>query len=223
MPPFRCRWSGRPAAIASSETHLVNYPYFVDIRGDGMNRASGLITGIDQLSMTWASPIGVDQEKNKGRQVVRLLESSKGAWLSDSLNIQPDFDRFGQAGFAQGESAGRQLLAVLVEGAFDSSFKGKTSPLIEEARKQQAEKKIGKRRRMPAGRSRQGGGKKSEVIGRVLERSAGFGPDYPAGLQHLPGRYQPGVGLREPAAPAISTRSNWWPTASTGRWRIAIC
>jgi ABC-2 type transport system permease protein len=27
------------------ETHLINYPYFVDIRGDGMNRASGLVTG----------------------------------------------------------------------------------------------------------------------------------------------------------------------------------
>jgi ABC-2 type transport system permease protein len=151
------------------ETHLINYPYFVDIRGDGMNRANGLITGIDQLSMTWASPIGIDQEKNKGRQVVRLLESSKGAWLSDSITIQPDFDRFGQEGFAQGESAGRQLLAVLVEGAFDSAFKGKTSPLIEEARKQQAEKKTEKQEDFPDDPA---GGKKSEVIGRVLERSA---------------------------------------------------
>ncbi len=150
------------------ETHLINYPYFVDIRGDGMNRVNGLITGIDQLSMTWASPIGIDQEKNKGRQVVRLLESSKGAWLSDSITIQPDFDRFGQAGFAQGESAGRQLLAVLVEGAFDSAFKGKTSPLIEEARKQQAEKKLEKQE---DGLDDPAGGKKNEVIGRVLERS----------------------------------------------------
>jgi ABC-2 type transport system permease protein len=155
------------------ETHLINYPYFVDIRSDGMNRASGLLTGIDQLSMTWTSPITVDAEKNKGRQVVRLLESSQGAWLSDSLNIQPDFDRFGQTGFAQGEPAGRQLLAVLVEGSFASSFQGKTSPLIEEARKQQEAQ----------AKKQQEGGEdgpaeektpekpKPEVIGRVLERS----------------------------------------------------
>ena len=155
------------------ETHLVNYPYFVDIRGDGMNRASGLTTGIDQLSMTWASPIAADPEKNRGRQVVRFLESSKESWLSDSLNIQPDFDRYGQAGFAQGESAGRQLLAVMVEGVFNSSFQGKTSPLIEEARQQQAELVREKEGTGPANTTEDkgGAGKKVDVIGRVLERS----------------------------------------------------
>lgn len=157
------------------ETHLINYPYFVDIRGDGMNRASGLLTGIDQLSMTWASPITVDAEKNKNRQVVRLLESSKDAWLSDSLNIQPDFDRFGQTGFAQGEPAGRQLLAVLVEGGFDSAFKGKASPLIEEARRKQLEKekKAGEQTNPEENGESESpdASKKPEVIGRVLERS----------------------------------------------------
>ena len=161
--------------FAIRETHLINYPYFVDIRSDGMNRGSGLLTGIDQLSMTWASPIAVDGEKNKDRQVVRLLESSPGAWLSDSIDIQPDFDRYGQAGFAQGEPAGRQLLAVLVEGAFDSRFKGKTSPLIEEARKQQAEKEKQQQQKTPADpRENKGSGTEPpqpEVIGRVLERS----------------------------------------------------
>jgi ABC-2 type transport system permease protein len=34
--------------VQHPETHLINYPYFIDIRADGMNRASGLITGIDQ-------------------------------------------------------------------------------------------------------------------------------------------------------------------------------
>lgn len=155
------------------ETHLISYPYFVDIRSDGMNRASGLLTGIDQLSMTWASPITVDAEKNKGRQVVRLLESSKGAWLSDSLNIQPDFDRFGQTGFAQGEPAGRQLLAVLVEGSFVSPFQGKNSPLIEEARRQQAaqEKKQQEGGGDGPAEEKAPGKTKPEVIGRVLERS----------------------------------------------------
>ena len=70
--------------------------------------------------------------------------------LSDALNIQPDFDRYGQAGFAQSESAGRQLLAVMVEGIFNSSFQGKTSPLIEEARQQQAELVRRRRRTAPA-------------------------------------------------------------------------
>ncbi|MCL1980578.1 MAG: Gldg family protein [Proteobacteria bacterium] len=157
------------------ETYLLNYPYFIDIRNDGMNRDSGLLTGLDQLSMTWASPIKVDSEQNKGRQVVRLLESSKNAWLSDSIDIQPDFNRYGQAGFAQGEPAGRQLLAVLVEGVFDSRFKGKTSPLLEEAI-QRAKKE---QQPPPADPSDPRNKKntetepaKPEVIGRVLERSS---------------------------------------------------
>ena len=153
------------------ETHLLNYPYFIDIRSDGMNRASGLLTGIDQLAMTWASPIAVDSEKNTGRQVVPLLHSSPGSWLSDSIDIQPDFDRYGQAGFARGEAVGRQLVAVLVEGGFESGFKGKTSPLIEEARRQQAEQDSKRQNDPNESGSLEPESGKPEVIGRVLERS----------------------------------------------------
>jgi ABC-2 type transport system permease protein len=155
------------------ETHLINYPYFVDIRADGMNRASGLLTGIDQLSLTWASPIRIDADKNKDRQVVRLLESSPGSWVSESFTIQPDFDRHGQFGFPQGQETGRQLLAALVEGPFDSAFKGHPSPLIEEARQQQAE------RERQAKENKEGNAEPQadppnaspEVLGKVLERS----------------------------------------------------
>jgi ABC-2 type transport system permease protein len=161
------------------ETHLLSYPYFVDIRSDGMDRNSGLITGIEQLSMTWASPISVDASKNTDRQVVRLLESSKGSWLSDSLNIQPDFNRYGESGFPQGQDTGKQLLAVMVEGRFDSWFKGKPSPLLEAARKQQAETNEtaqGKNIAPPGTPGDDGldkdSGKAPEVIGRVLDRSS---------------------------------------------------
>lgn len=157
---------------AIRETHLLNYPYFVDIRNDGMNREGGLISGIDQLSMTWASPLALDAAKNKTRRVVRLLESSPKAWLSDSMDIQPDFARFGETGFAQGQAAGRQLLGVMVEGAFDSWFKGKTSPLIDEARKQ-AQQQQEKEDAIAHNGNEQPpeAVRKPEVIGRVLERS----------------------------------------------------
>jgi len=154
------------------ETHLINYPYFVDIRGDGMNRASGLISGIDQLSMTWASPLIIDDGKNKGRKVVRLLESSKDSWLSDSMDIQPNFSRYGESGFAQGKAEGKQTLGVMVEGEFDSWFKGKTSPLIEDARKQaENEKKAQENAAKDQQANPADSGKKPEVIGQVLEHS----------------------------------------------------
>jgi ABC-2 type transport system permease protein len=68
------------AGFTVQETRLVNYPYFVDIRPDGMNQESGLTVGLNQLTMNWASPIAVDAEKNKERKVVRLLESSEKSW-----------------------------------------------------------------------------------------------------------------------------------------------
>jgi ABC-2 type transport system permease protein len=112
------------------ETRMVNYPYFVDIRPDGMDRESGLMTGMDQLTITWPSPITIDAEQNKDRQVTRLLESSEESWLSDSTTITPDFKRYGDFGFPMGDDQQRRLLAVVVEGRFDSYFAGKPSPLL---------------------------------------------------------------------------------------------
>lgn len=156
------------------ETHLLSYPYFVDVRADGMDRSSGLVAGIDQLAMTWASPIRVDAGKNTRRQVVRLLESSPGSWLSDSLTIQPDFNRYGETGFPRGQDTSRQLLAVMVEGRFDSWFKGKASPLLAAARSRQEATAPGSK---AAGAAPGADGLDADagqppaVLGRVVDRS----------------------------------------------------
>jgi ABC-2 type transport system permease protein len=111
------------------ETQLVDYPYFVDIRGKGIPQEGGLTAGLNQVTMTWASPIDIDQTKNKDRKIIRLLESSDRSWSTDSLDIQPDFRANGQLGFPTGKTQGSQLLAVALEGRFDSYFKDKPSPL----------------------------------------------------------------------------------------------
>ncbi len=121
------------AGFIVQETQMVAYPYFVDIRPDGMNSDSSMLAGLNQLTMNWASPIQIDSEKNKARQISRLLESSPESWTSELTNIQPDFNRYGQFGFApSAEEPGRQLLAVTVEGRFDSYFKDKASPLLDD-------------------------------------------------------------------------------------------
>jgi len=112
------------------ETKLVNYPYFVDIRPDGMNEDSGITSGMQQLTMNWPSPITIDPEKNKGRKVTRLLESSEKSWVSSSTMIQPDFKTHSDLGFAVEGEQGQQLLAAAVEGGFTSYFTGKPSPLL---------------------------------------------------------------------------------------------
>ncbi len=112
------------------ETRMVSYPYFGDIRGDGIVQAGGLTTGIDQVTMTWPSPISLDEQMNQDRKVARLLESSNQAWTSESMEIEPDFETYGELGFAVDNQSGAQLLAVAVEGRFESYFKDKPSPLL---------------------------------------------------------------------------------------------
>jgi len=120
----------RVGGMVFRETRMASYPYFSDIRDAGIVQDGGLTTGIDQVTMTWPSPISLDEQKNQGRKVVRLLESSAEAWTTDSMEIQPDYEMYGELGFAPGGQRRAQLLAVAVEGQFDSYFRDKPSPLL---------------------------------------------------------------------------------------------
>jgi gliding motility-associated transport system permease protein/gliding motility-associatede transport system auxiliary component len=112
------------------EIRMVEYPYFVDIRADGMEQGSAITASIPQVMMNWASPISVDAEKNKGRTVTHLLESSEGSWLSGSTDILPDFERYGPLGFEPADTRKRYPLAVVVEGKFESFFKEIGPPML---------------------------------------------------------------------------------------------
>jgi len=120
----------RVAGIVFRETRMVSYPYFSDIRADGIVQEGGMTAGIDQVTLTWPSPISLDAQKNHGRIVTRLLESSDQTWTSDSMGIEPNFEMYGELGFPVGDQRGAQLLAVAVEGRFDSYFRDKPSPLL---------------------------------------------------------------------------------------------
>lgn len=110
------------------ETQMVPYPYFVDIRSDGMEKQSGILSGINQLTLNWSSPIVIDDAKNKDNTIVRLLNSSAESWTSPSTDIQPDFGA-GKLGFLEGTNKGRHLLACAIEGKFRSYFEGKRPPV----------------------------------------------------------------------------------------------
>ncbi len=112
------------------EISMVEYPYFVDVRGEGLGEGDGLASGVSQVTIDWASPLKVDADKNQGRQVVELLKSSKDAWMSDSMQILPDFRLNGPLGFVPPEKRESFVLGLSVEGRFESYFKGKNSPLL---------------------------------------------------------------------------------------------
>ncbi len=66
-------------AFRFQEMRMVDYPYFADLRGEGLNQTNPITSGLNQLSMTWASPIVVNSEKNRARQITELLHSSNQA------------------------------------------------------------------------------------------------------------------------------------------------
>jgi len=110
------------------ETRMANYPFFNDIRDDGIGEDSGLTENIDQITMTWPSPISLDEEKNANREIRPLLASSELAWTTDDMLVEPDYETYGDLGFPLGDRAGNNLLAVVVEGQFESYFNDKPSP-----------------------------------------------------------------------------------------------
>jgi ABC-2 type transport system permease protein len=122
------------------EIQMMNYPYFPDIRGAGLNADNPITSALEQVTLNWASPITVDAAKNKARKVTSLLSSSSQSWVSDSLNILPDYRAHPDTGFAPTGPRGSSLLAVAVEGRFDSFFKGKESPLAQAAAPEQGDK-----------------------------------------------------------------------------------
>ncbi|MBK1716174.1 Gldg family protein [Thiocystis violacea] len=112
------------------EIQTLDYPYFPDIRDDGLAEDNAITANLGQITLNWSSPIQVDTQKNAGRKVTRLIQSSSEAWTSDSENMQPDFDAHGTFGFPTGQDQGRKLLAVAIEGRFQSPFAGRPSPLL---------------------------------------------------------------------------------------------
>jgi len=117
--------------IAVNEIKMMPYPHFPDIRANGLNSDNPITAALGQLTLNWASPIVLDQEKNKQRKVTQLLQSSSASWLSNELNVLPDYALYPDAGFSTKSQRQSQVLAVAVKGNFDSYFKGKDSPLIE--------------------------------------------------------------------------------------------
>ncbi|MEE4193553.1 MAG: Gldg family protein [Halieaceae bacterium] len=112
------------------EVRMVDYPFFVDAREPGLNPAHPVTSGIPQITVAWPSPIELDEEKQAGREVVRLIESSPGAWTDTSMDVLPRVTDSGVSGWEAPSSTTSQLLGVAVSGQFSSFFAGKDSPLV---------------------------------------------------------------------------------------------
>lgn len=137
--PFPVQTTRDVGGTQVREIQAIDYPFFVDIRSDGMASDSPIVSNLPAVTLNWASPIVVDEEKNVGREVTRLLRSSPQSWTRTETNIQPDFESYPQLGFAVGTEQERHTLAVSVQGSFESYFKDKPSPFAGESSTEQGE------------------------------------------------------------------------------------
>jgi len=113
------------------EMRMINYPYFIDIRSDGFAKDNLIISDLPQLTMAWASPVVIDEEKNTERETTALIQSSAKSWLSESTDIMPQISNNGRVVYDPDGDRGSHTLAVMLEGKFNSYFADKDSPLLE--------------------------------------------------------------------------------------------
>ncbi len=116
------------------EVRMLDYPYFVDVRGAGKNAKSPITSDIPQVTMPWVSPIDLDATKNTGRTVIDLLKSSPESWRSTSMDVMPRLDSAGRSAFTPEGDLGVSTLGVSIEGQFQSFFADKDNPLLAESK-----------------------------------------------------------------------------------------
>lgn len=127
--PFPIQVQRQVGGFTVQEIQSLPYPYFVDVRSDGMSSDSAIIANLPTVTMNWVSPVVVDQATNTEREVMTLLSSTEQSWTSSSLEIQPNTDLYPDLGFAVGAEQASHPLAVSIQGSFVSFFQGKENPL----------------------------------------------------------------------------------------------
>lgn len=113
------------------EMQLIDFPYFVDVRSDGMAGGSAITAGLSSVTMPWASPVSGSRAAAAGIDVTALLTSTEGAWLTTSGEISPDFAADPLTGYPVEGESGARTLAVSAVGAFPSFFANQPSPLAQ--------------------------------------------------------------------------------------------
>jgi ABC-2 type transport system permease protein len=107
------------------DVKILDYPYFIDIRREGLARKHPITENIPQLTMAWASPISV--ERKDGLQVTTLLNSSSRSWLGTSMQIMPGAGN-GDDIETRAEQYDQHKLGVMLQGRFDSYFSSRPPP-----------------------------------------------------------------------------------------------
>ena len=120
------------AGMTIVDFQRVPYPPFIDVRRNGMDIDNPITASMPAVTLQWTSPLIVDEKKNEEREVSIFLRSSKDSWLKQTLDVDPDTNKYPNLGFPiEGEQKSYPL-AVSIRGEFGSFFKDKPLTFFED-------------------------------------------------------------------------------------------
>ena len=139
--PFPVSVPRQVGNLTVDEYQALDYPFFIHVLEDAMAKGNPVLTNLAAVTLNFASPVLLDEEKNAERQTEVLLTTSPDAWTLTEMNIQEDFETYPDFGFAipPVEERGVFPLAVSVQGQFDSFFADRPSPFLDEGEDAPAE------------------------------------------------------------------------------------
>ncbi|HOX43862.1 MAG TPA: Gldg family protein [Myxococcota bacterium] len=135
--PFPVPVYRKLGGLSVREIQLVNYPPFVLVGPEGMAPDHPALQALPALVMQWASPVrcppAAGDSTPAGALTCSVLAwSSARAWAQKAFDAQPDYERFPELGFAAPAERERLPLVVALVGRFESAWKGKPGPALEE-------------------------------------------------------------------------------------------
>ena len=114
---------GRPAFIP--------YPFLSDLRRDTFDTSHLALSGLHNLVLAWSSPLTLSDHGEVDTQIV--LRTSDNAWTRDggSVELDPEQIRdYPQTGGLSSQETQSSILAVSMQGRFDSYFAEKANPML---------------------------------------------------------------------------------------------
>ncbi len=126
--PFPVQTQRDLGDMVVSELQALDYPFFVDVRPNGLDAEHPVVSSLPFVTMNWASPVKMDESLLEDAAVTTLIRSSGASWETTDIDLQPNLEHYPDLGFPVGEEQGSFPLAVAVQGSFGSFFLDRPSP-----------------------------------------------------------------------------------------------
>lgn len=108
------------------------YPYLVQVRDDGFVNGQ-VAASLDSVGIYWGSPVRLDEELPEGLKATPILQSSPESWTSSDLSQVQFVD------YTVPDETERHLLAVALDGQFESYFAERGAPAPDDAGEENGE------------------------------------------------------------------------------------